>query len=114
MGFTASAPPVGRLAEAGAALNLSDAGGVFALELGEAGGVEGFLLGALGAGLFDGFVGEDAGGEEDGGHCWCGGYAQKILFIYDEVATVVAGTVRVSWVSIVSYVMRNAFSNWRE
>ena len=73
MGFTASAPPVGRLAETGAALQLGDAGGVFALELGEAGGVEGFLLGALGAGLFDGFVGEDAGGEEDGGHCWCEG-----------------------------------------
>lgn len=71
MGLTASASPVGSLAEAGVALQLGDAGCVFPLELGEAGGVEGFLFGALGAGFFDGIVGEEAGGEEDGSHV-CG------------------------------------------
>ena len=68
MRLTASAPPVARLAETSVALQLGDAGGVVPLEFGEAGGVEGFLFGALDAGFFDGFVGEDAGGEEDGCH----------------------------------------------
>lgn len=68
VGLAAAASPVARLAETGAALQLGDAGGIVALELGEAGFVEGFPLGALGAGFFDGFVGEDAGGDEDGCH----------------------------------------------
>lgn len=48
---------------------MGDAGRVLALELGEAGGVECVLVGALGAGFFDGFVGEETGGDEDGCHC---------------------------------------------
>ena len=73
MRLAASAAPVARLAETSVALQLGDAGGVVPLEFGEAGVVEGFLFGALGAGLFDGFVGEDAGGKEDGCHWGMGG-----------------------------------------
>lgn len=70
MRLTAPASPVARLAEAGGALQLGDAGGVFALEVGEAGAVEGAFFGALGAGFFDGGVGEDGGGEDEGRHSW--------------------------------------------
>ncbi len=70
MRLAAPASPVARLAEAGGALQLGDAGGVFALEVGEAGAVEGAFFGALGAGFFDGGVGEDGGGENEGCHSW--------------------------------------------
>ena len=79
MRLAASAAPVARLAETCVALQLGDAGGVVPLEIGEAGVVEGFLFGALGAGLFDGFVGEDAGGEEDGCHWDEGALGSQIL-----------------------------------
>ena len=58
------ASPIAALAETGVGLQLGDTGGVVALEFGEAGA----FFGALGAGFFDGGVGEDAGGDEEGCH----------------------------------------------
>lgn len=50
---------------------MGDAGRVVAFELVEAGAVGGAFGGAVLAGFFDGGVGEDAGGDEEGCHFVC-------------------------------------------
>lgn len=71
MNIAAATAPVAALAEAGCGLEVGDAGGVFLLEGGEGGGLVSAARFAFVGLLFDGGVGEEGGGDEEGCHFSC-------------------------------------------